>query len=33
MGKIIFLFSTLSFNLWAILATWLLVGAPYKIQE
>ena len=27
-----FFFSTLSFNPWAILATWLHVGAPQKIQ-
>jgi hypothetical protein len=25
--------STMSFSPWAILATWLHVGAPHKIQE
>jgi hypothetical protein len=33
MGKTIFFFSTLPFNPWAVLATWLHVGAPQKIQE
>jgi hypothetical protein len=28
-----FFLSTLSFNPWAILAIWLHVGAPQKIQE
>jgi hypothetical protein len=27
------LFSTLPFSPWAVLATWLHVGAPQKIQE
>jgi hypothetical protein len=27
------LFSTMPFNPWAVLATWLHVGAPQKIQE
>jgi hypothetical protein len=33
MGKTNFFFSTLPFNPWAVLATWLHVGAPQKIQE
>jgi hypothetical protein len=33
MGKTIFFLSTLPFSPWAILATWLYVGAPQKIQE
>jgi hypothetical protein len=33
MGKTKFFFSTLSFSPWAILATWMHVGAPQKIQE
>jgi hypothetical protein len=31
MGKTNFFLSTLPFNPWAILATWLHVGAPQKI--
>jgi hypothetical protein len=30
MGKINFFFSTLPFSPWAVLATWLHVGAPHK---
>jgi hypothetical protein len=33
MGKTNFFPSTLPFSLWAVLATWLPVGAPQKIQE
>jgi hypothetical protein len=33
MGKTNFLFSTLPFNPWAVLATWLHIGALQKIQE
>jgi hypothetical protein len=33
MGKTNFFFSTLPFSPWAVLATWLHVGAPHKIQE
>jgi hypothetical protein len=33
MGKTDFFLSTLPFSLWAILDTWLHVGAPQKIQE
>jgi hypothetical protein len=33
MGKKNFFFSTLPFSPWAVLATWLHVGAPQKIQE
>jgi hypothetical protein len=33
MGKTNFFLSTLPFNPWAVLATWLHVGAPQKIQE
>jgi hypothetical protein len=33
MGKTSLFFSTLPFSLWAVLATWLHVGAPEKIQE
>jgi hypothetical protein len=33
MDKTNFFFSTLSLSPWAILATWLHVGAPYNIQE
>jgi hypothetical protein len=33
MGKTNFFFSTLPFRPWAVLATWLHVGAPHKIQE
>jgi hypothetical protein len=33
MGKTNFFLSTLPFNLWAVLATWLHGGAPQKIQE
>jgi hypothetical protein len=33
MDKTNFFFSTLYFNLWAVLATWLHVEAPQKIQE
>jgi hypothetical protein len=32
MGKTKFFLSTMSFSPWAILATWLHVGAPQKIQ-
>jgi hypothetical protein len=31
MGKTNFFLSTLPFSLWAVLATWLHVGAPQKI--
>jgi hypothetical protein len=31
MGKTNFFFSTMPFSPWAILATWLHVGAPQKI--
>jgi hypothetical protein len=33
MGKNNFFLSTLPFRPWAVLATWLDVGAPQKIQE
>jgi hypothetical protein len=33
MGKTNFYLSTLPFSPWAVLATWLHVGAPQKIQE
>jgi hypothetical protein len=33
MDKTNFFFSTLPFSPWAVLATWLYVGAPQKIQE
>jgi hypothetical protein len=33
MDKANFFLSTLSINPWAVLATWLHVGAPQKIQE
>jgi hypothetical protein len=33
MGKTNFFLSTLPFSTWAILATWLHVGAPQKIHE
>jgi hypothetical protein len=33
MGKTKKLFGTLSFSPWAILATWLNLGAPQKLQE
>jgi hypothetical protein len=33
MGKNNFFFSTLPFNPWAVLATWLHVGALQKIEE
>jgi hypothetical protein len=33
MDKTNFFFSTLSFSPWAVLATWLHVRAPRKIQE
>jgi hypothetical protein len=33
MGKTKKILSTLPFSPWAILATWLHVGAPQKIQE
>jgi hypothetical protein len=33
MGKTNFFLSTLSFNPWAVSATWLRVGAPQKIEE
>jgi hypothetical protein len=33
MDKTKFFFSTLPFSPWEILATWLHVGAPQKIQE
>jgi hypothetical protein len=32
MGKTNFFFSTLPFSLWAVLATWLHIGAPQKMQ-
>jgi hypothetical protein len=33
MGKTNYFLRTLPFSPWAILATWLYVGAPKKIQE
>jgi hypothetical protein len=33
MGKTNFFLSTLAFSPWAVLATWLHVEAPQKIQE
>jgi hypothetical protein len=33
MGKTNFFLSTLPFIPWTVLATWLHVGAPHKIQE
>jgi hypothetical protein len=33
MGKTNFFFGTLPFNPWAILAMWLHIGSPHKIQE
>jgi hypothetical protein len=33
MGKTNFIFSTLPFSPWAILATLLQIGTPQKIQE
>jgi hypothetical protein len=33
MDKLNFFFSTMPFSLWAVLATWLHIGAPQKIQE
>jgi hypothetical protein len=33
MGKINYFLRTLPFNPWAVSATWLHVGAPYKIHE
>jgi hypothetical protein len=33
MGKSKKILSTLPFSRWAILATWLHVGAPWKIHE
>jgi hypothetical protein len=33
MGKTNFFINTLSFSPWALLATWLYVGAPQKMQE
>jgi hypothetical protein len=33
MGKTNFFLSTLSFNSWAVLATWLHEGIPQKIQN
>jgi hypothetical protein len=33
MGKRNFFLSTMPFSPWAVLATWLHVGAPQKIQE
>jgi hypothetical protein len=33
MGTTNFFLSTLPFNPWTLLATWLHVGAPQKIQE
>jgi hypothetical protein len=33
MGKKNYFFSTLPFSPWAVLATWLHVGAPRKIHE
>jgi hypothetical protein len=33
MGKKKFFLSTLPYSPWAASATWLLVGAPHKVQE
>jgi hypothetical protein len=33
MGKTNFFLNTLPFSPWAVLATWLYVGTPQKIQE
>jgi hypothetical protein len=33
MGKTNFFLNTLPFSPWAVLATWLHIGAPQKIQE
>jgi hypothetical protein len=33
MGKTNFFLSTMPFSFWAVLATWLHVGAPQKIEE
>jgi hypothetical protein len=33
MSKTNYFLSTLPFSPWAVLATWLHVGAPHKIQE
>jgi hypothetical protein len=33
MGKTNFFLSTLPFSPWAVLATWMYVGAPTKIQK
>jgi hypothetical protein len=33
MDKINFFFSTMPFSPWAVLATWLHVGAPHKIRR
>jgi hypothetical protein len=33
MGKTNFFLSILSFSPWAVLATWVHVGAPHKIHE
>jgi hypothetical protein len=32
-GKTIFFFGTMPFSPWAVLATWLHIGAPQKLQE
>jgi hypothetical protein len=32
-GKTNFFLTTMPFSLWAVLATWLHVGTPQKIQE
>jgi hypothetical protein len=33
MGKTNFFLSTMPFSLWTVLATWLHIGTPQKIQE
>jgi hypothetical protein len=33
MSKTNFFFGTMSLSLWAILATWLNIGVPQKIQD
>jgi hypothetical protein len=33
MGMTIYLFGTMPFSLWAVLATWQHLGAPQKIHE
>jgi hypothetical protein len=32
MGKTIYFFGTLPFNPWAVLATWLYLGVPQKLN-